>query len=348
MKNIRYSSAYHQRGLTLIEIMVATTISLILLAGVLEIFTSSKQTYRMQDGMSRLQENARFAMHFLTRDARMAGYTGCSSASVQTNNIVDLDGDGTADSVSDFTTAGLFGYEYGDLPITLTATDTLTTADVVNGTDIVVILRGTNQDVQLTGNMTSDNANIQLGASATGLFTANDIMFISDCEASDVFAANNVSSGGTITISHSSAVNTGPKLSKAYGPDAQVMTMEKTAYYIGTNANGLPTLYRKRMVGQGMVTEELVEGVESMQIQYGEDLTGDGIPNRYVNATNVTDMTNVMAIRFSLLLSSAEEVVLETDTSTYNVLDVVVDPTDDRRLRRTFTTTVKLRNRGTI
>ena len=348
MKNIKIENARYQTGMTLVEIMVALTISLILLAGVMQIFLASKQTYRMQDGMSRLQENARFALHFLDQDIRMAGYHGCSSVSTQPNNIVDLDGDGTADAVSDFSTDGLIGYEYSQLPIALTATDNLTTAEVVPNTDVIVLLRGTNRDVQLTGNMNTDNANIQLASSASGLFAAGDIMFISDCESADVFAANNVSGGGTITIAHSSAKNTGPKLSKAYGTDASIMAMEKSAYYIGTNASGIPALFRKRMVGAGMVTEELIEGVESLQLEYGEDLTSDGLPNRYVNAIGVTNFANVVSVRIGLLMRSAEEVVHDTDTNTYNVLDVNVDPTDDRRLRRNFTTTVKLRNRGVI
>lgn len=54
-----------QRGLTLMEVMVAITISLILLAGVMQIFLGSRQTYRMQDGLARLQENGRFAMDFI-------------------------------------------------------------------------------------------------------------------------------------------------------------------------------------------------------------------------------------------------------------------------------------------
>lgn len=348
MNRLTNNIAGKQRGMTLVEIMVALTISLVLLAGVMQIFLASKQTYRMQDGMSRMQENSRFALHFLNQDIRMAGYSGCSSLSSPPNNIVDLDGDGTADAVSDFSTLGLTGYEYSQLPVALTATDSLTTADVITGTDVIVLLRGTAKDVQLTGNMNADNANIQLDSSADGLFAAGDIMFISDCESADIFAANNVSSGGTITIAHSSAKNTGPKLSKAYGTDANIMAMEKSAYYIGTNSNGVPALFRKRMIGAGMATEELIEGVESLQLQYGEDLTGDGLANRYVNATTVSDWTRVVSVRIGLLMRSSEEVVHDTDTNTYSVLDVTVDPTDDRRLRRNFTTTVKLRNRGVI
>ena len=74
MKNKRY-----QTGMTLIEIMIALLIGAFLLGGVLQIFINSKQTYRMQENLSRLQENGRFAMEFLARDIRMAGYWGCIS-----------------------------------------------------------------------------------------------------------------------------------------------------------------------------------------------------------------------------------------------------------------------------
>lgn len=71
-----------QRGLTLIEIMVALVLSLFLIAGVIQLFLGSKQTYRFHDALSRLQENGRFALDSMTRDIRMAGFCippNCSS-----------------------------------------------------------------------------------------------------------------------------------------------------------------------------------------------------------------------------------------------------------------------------
>lgn len=65
-------------GFTLIEIMIALTISLILLAGVFTIMSSSKRTYTLQAELAKLQENARFAMEELAYGIRMAGYAGCS------------------------------------------------------------------------------------------------------------------------------------------------------------------------------------------------------------------------------------------------------------------------------
>ena len=63
-----------QRGISLVEIMVALLLSLFLMGGVIQIYLSSKQTYRTQEGNSRLQENGRFAMEILSRQIRMAGY----------------------------------------------------------------------------------------------------------------------------------------------------------------------------------------------------------------------------------------------------------------------------------
>lgn len=77
MNNIRrFSSlsARHQHGLTLIEIMVALVLSLFLIAGVIQLFLGSKQTYRFHDAASRLQENGRLALDTMGRDIRMAGY----------------------------------------------------------------------------------------------------------------------------------------------------------------------------------------------------------------------------------------------------------------------------------
>lgn len=63
-----------QRGFSLVELMVAMVVSLLLLSGVIQVFVSSKQSYRVVDSYSRLQENGRFAVDVLSRNIRMAGY----------------------------------------------------------------------------------------------------------------------------------------------------------------------------------------------------------------------------------------------------------------------------------
>lgn len=327
------NSFRHQQGLTIIELMIAITLSLILLAGVLQIFMSNQQSYRMQEASARVQEGGRFAAHFLTGDVRMAGYMGCGSTINQPVNMADLNGDGVPDEVGDFSGNGLQGYEYSaGISVPLSNTLTLTAGDIIDGTDVISIKRAAGTGVRLAGNLGTVNANIQLDpATAAGLFQADDVLFISDCEYADIFVANNVSSGGGfITIAHSNAVNIGNFLSTTYNTDAEVMRMINVTFFVAPGESGEPALFRYSMGNNGVFTaQELVEGVEDMQIIYGEDTDGDRNANVYVTADGVADWTQVVSVRIDLTVRSAEQVT--------NI--------DDNRLRRDFSTTITIRNR---
>ena len=79
-------------GVTLVELMIAITIGSIVALGIGSVYTSSKRSYKLQEEFSRLQENGRFAMNFISRFVRGAGYYGCSSAlGNMVNNIEELD-----------------------------------------------------------------------------------------------------------------------------------------------------------------------------------------------------------------------------------------------------------------
>jgi len=333
----------NQTGITMVEIMVALALSLVILAGVMHIFISNKQTYRVQEAFARLQESGRFATHFITKDLRMAGYVGCGGKISNPVNMTDLypppNGDNIADVVGTFNGSGIEGFQTANLPLALTDSIMLSSSDVVPGTDIVRIKRAASTGVRLKGNMNTVNANVQLDAStAAGVFQTDDYLFISDCEAADVFVANNVSSSGTTTtIAHSDSVNMGNFLSKPYQDDAEIYKFVSTTYYIGYNEAGEPALFRQTLGNAAsMNVEELVEGVEDMQLLYGEDSDDDGTPNRYVDSGTVADWSNIVSVRIELQVRSPEDNVAAKMTA-YG----------DHKLRRTFTTSIAIRNRVT-
>ena len=70
---------YRQHGMTLIEIMVALVISLFLLAGLLQMFIATRQSSRIQENLSRIQENGRFGIEYINRVVRQAGYRSRAS-----------------------------------------------------------------------------------------------------------------------------------------------------------------------------------------------------------------------------------------------------------------------------
>ena len=72
-------SRQHSSGFSLIELMVAMTISLVLIAGAAQVYLNSSQAYAVNDATARLQENARYGMSVLEPDIRMAGYWGLTN-----------------------------------------------------------------------------------------------------------------------------------------------------------------------------------------------------------------------------------------------------------------------------
>jgi len=68
-----------QKGLSLIELMVALTLGSLLVLGLLKVFDASRVSYKLSEGLARVQENGRFAMDYLQRDLRMAGHMGCAN-----------------------------------------------------------------------------------------------------------------------------------------------------------------------------------------------------------------------------------------------------------------------------
>lgn len=88
-----------QAGLTLIELMIALVIGLFIVAGVAQIYLSGRAAANLQDRISNLQSNGRFAQFFLLRSLQKAGYQTVESGETCSAPIINaVDG---ASGVSD-------------------------------------------------------------------------------------------------------------------------------------------------------------------------------------------------------------------------------------------------------
>lgn len=340
-----------QRGFTLIELMIAMLLGAFLMGGIIQIFLGSRQTYRMQENLSRLQENGRFAMDFITRDNRMMGFQGCASRSIASgsiipNNIIDPK-DPNPNPVFATLAAGVNGGN--NIANNWSASACGASNACVAGTDQVTYQFSGSCGGYLTGNMATDNANIQIPAANTCNINMYDVLMISDCSASDIFIATSASSGnGKQTIAHANNQNTGNNLSKLYGPDAEVLVVRSYSFFIRNNAGGEPALWRLDNSKPTSDTNpvELVEGVENMQILYGAYTGTQDAPANYYYVPAGTaglDVSKVVSIRISLLIRSMND-NLAAQPLDYIYNGATVTPTD-RRIRRIFTSTIALRNR---
>jgi type IV pilus assembly protein PilW len=64
-----------QSGFSMVEIMIAMLIGTFLTGGLIQMFITTKSTNKLQDAVSRLQENGGFALEAITQDVREAGYS---------------------------------------------------------------------------------------------------------------------------------------------------------------------------------------------------------------------------------------------------------------------------------
>lgn len=342
-----------QRGFSLVELMVAMTLSLLLLAGALSILYSSKITYTENDRLARLQEAGRTVFELMLRDARPAGFQGCSRPLTGlefSNGLLN-----PTDLLWNFTQP-VFGYQAAagswtpSLPVFVPAA----TADATRASDVLV-LRSSRQGqpvFRINAPVTNTAAPITVDRDPNSPMPAdNTPMIISDCEGAAVFMATSFSNvaGTTAEINHIAGAGTGnasANLARGFVLGAQVMPVQTIVYYVapGGGGNG-PSLWQRVGADQ---SRELVEGVESLQVRFGVDTDGNLLADQYVTANTVNaagQWDRVVSIEIAVLVRSPTETGTTVDERTYTLLDQDVGPFNDRRQRAVFTTTVVLRNR---
>jgi len=351
---MKSNSIKTQRGLSLIELMIAVTLGIFISGGIIQLFVNSKQSYRVQENLSRLQENGRFAMEFITRDIRAAGYFGCL------NNLVDIENElkDQTNNAWDITTS-LSGYD--NVSSTFSIFD-----GVVENTDVIVMRGLSDSSSPLISPFSNSsqmfvdsNFNDDCPPDKDDTCHIGEILMVTDCSQGTIFQSTNTSDiagGSGVNVVHSSNNTSTPGnappsiFTKSYGVGSEIARLNTFGYYIRLNAANRPSLYRSRLVASLSATnalsaEELVEGIENMQILYGEDTDNDKTPNYYVPAgTAGLNMDNVVSVRVSLLATTLEDNIA-TQAVPYTIFSGVPIAPGDRKIRRVFTSTIAVRNR---
>lgn len=341
-------------GLSLIELMIATVLGLILTLGVVQVYIGSSQTHRLTDAIAHAQENLRFVTTIIERDVRGAGGLAC----LQSAEDVDVKMNGIRPVPIG---SGLLGWEFavtgiGDehTPESELGTgstgwgegsgDGVFPADlagsVVAGSDVLIVNALRSIPVTVSG---SAAGNINLNA-ASGIPQGRIVLAVDDnCSGGEMFRKGNNETATSVSMDGAS--NTPSTFALNYGADARIAVHDTFAYYVGIGTSGEPSLMRQRLDVGPEAAEELVEGVETMQVLYG---IATGVQKRadtYVTAANVTDWSEVMSVRMSFLVRSPEDANSENQVRRFNMLGTELVTENDRRARLVSTITVGIRNR---
>ncbi len=318
-----------QRGLSLIELMIAIPLGLLLMFAVLQVFSGSVQGVNLQHAYSRVQENGRMSLQLLSRDIRGAGFLGCYRGDTAINNLLDTEDEDYDDSLLPSDQATVAGED------NVSANTSIAGITVKEGSDTLT-LHGAQSfaDIKLDPdkklNPKSADIHIIKQSDKEEVIKQGDILLIGDCTAADMFtvtkadpfqSGNIVHNTGKINITRA-VDNKSKELSKAYGLSAQILTPYVKNYFIGENSAGGYSLFRS----EDGSASELVRGISDLQLLYGEDTTANGSVDTFSDASAVVDMDNVRAIRVQLLSESG-------------------DASSAPLLQRTYTLTVNIRNR---
>ncbi|WP_444959294.1 PilW family protein [Microbulbifer sp. ZKSA002] len=328
----------NQRGLSLVELMIGILLGSLLLLGVLQIFQSNSDTFRMQDGFSRVQENGRFAVDLLSKEIRLADYWGCAPDQDSIENRLD-----TTDAF--LTSIGSDGVQGVDNASGIT----VGTTNVLDGSD-VLILGGVIDACGGSGRML-DPSGGDLVVSSNCPVEAGDVVLVSTCINGDIFTITNIDAAvgaGNRTLKHDVSATSGwvnnqsDALQEVYGADASIFQPYQKTYFVAVNTAGTNSLFVSDENGS---VQELVPGIEDMQVSYGRDTTGSGIVDTWQGASaTLTEMSEVVAIKLELLVASDSNA--SVDSQTISRLDGSETEYIDGRIRKLYVATVKVRNRG--
>lgn len=361
-------SSSRRRGFTLVELMIALLLGLLLAAALIQLFVGNRVTHALNEQLARVQENGRIASELLSRRIRMAGYYGCASDSA-VQSILDAPADAFAYALH----RPLQGFEAlqtgpGDDVYPLTTPDPAPASrasdwdppldiDLVGralpGSDVLAV-RNLSAESVMAATSEPPTAAAMHVAQSSG-FQSGQVVAAADCRQTTLFQITGVSQD-RILHSSSGPVSPGNRtdaLGHPYEAGSEVSHLETWAFYVGRSSQpaGGPALFQRRLNNAGaLVSEELVEGVENLQILYGIDDTANGSVDEYLTASDLgpagsSGWDRVIAVRVALLVRSPEEYGTQLDHGTYRLNDLPVTAPGDRRHRQVFATTIGIRNR---
>ena len=340
MKRI-LGARWRHDGFTLVELMVAMTISLFLLIGIASVTMSHSLSSRELEKTSRQIETGRYAVQVIGDDLNFAGFYGTFSPR------------GAAISAPDpcATAAASLGFNNASSPITVSApvygyapgaTAPTCLANALPGTGIVVVRR-----VSSTTTPVASAVAGQAYLQASGCSTDAQI-FVLD------------SNSASFTLHQKDCTSIAPLRSYV----VRVYYVSSCNVCGGPSADATPTLKVAELAAGVIDIVPLAEGVQDLESDYGVDLDNNGSADCYVadpgidNSAGCAGWTgapgwnaalqnwgNVVTVRLHVLARNVDQSGNWTDSRTYDMgLAGTVGPFNDRYKRHTYSAVLRITN----
>lgn len=234
-----------ERGLTLVELMIAMLLVLIAIAGAIALVAQGRNAERSSQAVASLEEITDAAFAILVEDLRLAGYLGLAAPG---SRVAGASATGIAEAPGLIVTGGCGDSLAHDLETAVTAADA---AYRVNTAAPLRCSAGPNGRV-VPG---SDTLTIRHASAAAAPRDPGRLQIESNFRMARLMADGIA----------------------RFGAGSRVHDLEVSVFYVSADSTaqrGWPSLRRKRLVGGGRPAfqdEELVSGVEDMQVEFGLD-----------------------------------------------------------------------------
>ncbi len=359
------ASKYKQSGIGLIELMISMLIGLFIMAGVVQMFSTTSQNAVVSAGASRIQENSRYVYTRIAEDIAQTGNLGCVSVS-----NADRGNAGTfMDNLLGLSSGSGQPYDFSSIVNgDQSATGTTDPAGLVAvGTDTFRI-RYVNHlfRIDLADRLTGDSSSVFLDTTDPdyGRLTQFQIVALTNCNNGAIFMITNTPTASgeiqfdTAPVAPNGGINPGQFNARNIIQGARDLrvsdgsfelksptylyggTTGSSLYFIGTSAaagsntcaltSGLTSgpQYCALFRRHKGLNEELVEGVSNMEVYYGwTDTTGLLF---YSRASGGVDWGRVDRLRVKMTFNSIENV--RTTGNTISTTDGLIE----REVERTF------------
>jgi len=305
-------NASRQRGLTLIELLIAITLSSLIIAALASLYIGSSRAFREDDQYARMLENGRFAMRFLSTDLQMADFWGYYMLS---------------DSIpgASATVCGVNPYQ--------------TQSGAYGAVQVITELPGCEGAlspfgllIRRVGGPPVPPENVTPPPSGTPTtLEANRAYLEIRAELKEVAYVHG-GGGSSYTVD---------------APDS-LWEYRSVAYYLDdSDADGTLELCRRSFEKDPPEPREcLISGIEDWQFLWSLDTNSDGRADTVESSSTVTpnELRGAVGVRICLLLRSEDELRNFNNDKTYTLCGDTKGPYNDGRLRRVFEMNVELRN----
>lgn len=315
---------HSQRGLTLVELMVALAISLFMVAGLVTLYVNNSAARTELDRSSRQIENGRFAIDMMRDDLALAGYYGEVAVRdvAQWNEVNPC-----------ATAAATLGWS------TIAAPTPFQAATPVQGPTVA------NPTPQSWGCPTGDQR------PNTGYLVVRRLVPVAIDAAASLAGTLYVQASGCIdnvqpfVLAEGGTAANFPLIAADCATRNPVRTYQPRLYYIA-DIDGVPTLRMGELVGNQLSWRTIADGIEDLQLEFGRDNDGDGAIDDFTAVATAADWPNVVAVRIRLISRSITTSPGYNDDKTYDrgALFAAYTPVEKQFKRRSYTALVQLPN----